>query len=116
VNAPSTDPASVVDRYFGAIRSRDVEGIRACFAPGAVLVNAMGTIEGRDAIAAFYADTAFRFDDLEPHPGPYVVDRHRLAVEIDLTMAGRSNLVADMFDITDGLITRLAIYMIPAPG
>jgi hypothetical protein len=112
----STDPAGVADRYFAAIRAHDVDGVRACFAADAVLVSAMGTLEGRDAIASFYAEAAFHVDDLDPHPGPYVVDGNRLAVEIDLTMAGRSNRVADFFEVTDGLITRLVIYMIPSPG
>jgi ketosteroid isomerase-like protein len=111
VTDPS-DPREVVTRYFDAIRTRDVEGVKACFADDAVLVNVLGTLEGRDAIGSFYADSAFQVDDLDPHPGPYLVDGDRLAVEIDLTMAGRTQRVADVFHTSGGLITRLAIYMI----
>lgn len=112
----ANDPASVATRYFAAIRARDVEAIRSCFADDSELINAAGTVVGRDAIAEFYAKTAFAFGDLEPHPGPYILDGDRLAVEIDLRMAGRSNRVADVFEIRDGLIHRLAIYMMPTPG
>lgn len=107
------DPAAVAGRYFAAIRARDVDAVKACFAEDAELVNAAGTVTGRDAIGDFYASTAFTFDDLAPSPGPFVVDGDRLAVEIELRMAGRSNRVADFFEIRDGLIDRLAIYMLP---
>jgi ketosteroid isomerase-like protein len=107
------DPASVATRYFDAIRSRDVDGIRAVFADDAVLVSAAGTVQGRDAIAEFYTGSAFQIDDLSPTPGEYVVDGERLAVEIDLFMGGRSHRVADFFEIRDGLVRRLVIYMMP---
>jgi ketosteroid isomerase-like protein len=110
----ATDPASVASRYFDAIRTRDVDGIKACFAEDADLVNAAGTVRGRDAIADFYANTAFTLDDLAPHPGPFVIDGDQLAVEIDLHMGGTSHRVADFFEIRDGLVQRLAIYMLPA--
>jgi ketosteroid isomerase-like protein len=110
----AADPASVAASYFAAIRARDVEAIKACFAEDAELVNAAGTVTGRDAIADFYASSAFTFEDLAPHPGPFLVDGDRVAVEIDLTMAGRSNRVADFFEIRDGSIRRLAIYMLPS--
>lgn len=108
-----TDPATVANRYFAAIRGHDVDGIRAVFAEHAELVNAAGTVTGRDAIAGFYAKSAFTIDDLSPNPGPFMVDGERLAVEIDLVMGGKSNRVADFFEIRDGLIQRLVIYMIP---
>jgi len=108
-----TDPASVASRYFAAIRARDPEAIKTCFAEDADLVNAAGTVKGRDAIAEFYASTAFTFDDLAPSPGPFLIDGDRLAVEIDLRMAGAAHRVADFFEIRDGLVQRLAIYMLP---
>ena len=108
-----TDPASVANRYFEAIRAHDVEGIKAVFAEDAELVNAAGTVTGRDAIADFYATTAFTLDDLSPSPGPFVVAGDRLAVEITLQMAGSTHRVADFFEIRDGLVQRLVIYMMP---
>jgi ketosteroid isomerase-like protein len=110
----SADPASVATRYFEAIRARDADAVRMCFAEDAELLSAAGTLRGRDAIAEFYAGTAFAFGELDPRPGPYVIDGDRLAVEIDLRIAGRSNRVADFFDTRDGLIRHLAIYMLPA--
>ena len=108
------DPAAVATRYFAAIRGKDVGGIKAVFADDAELMHAAGTVAGRDAIAEFYATTAFKIDDLSPSPGPFVVDGERLAVEITLQMAGNTHRVADFFEIRDGLVQRLAIYMMPS--
>jgi ketosteroid isomerase-like protein len=108
------DPGAVATRYFAAIRGHDVDGIKAVFADDAELVSAGGTVTGRDAIADFYARTAFQLDDLSPNPGPFVVDGDRLAVEIDLTMSGKQHRVADFFEIRDGLVHRLVIYMMPS--
>jgi ketosteroid isomerase-like protein len=109
----AVDPAAVATRYFDAIRSHDVDGIKAVFAEDAELVSAGGTVTGRDAIADFYASTAFKVDDLSPNPGAFVVDGDRLAVEIDLTMGGAQHRVADFFEIRDGQVQRLVIYMMP---
>jgi ketosteroid isomerase-like protein len=99
-----------VRSYFEAIRARDVEALRRLFAPDAELVSAFGVVNGRDAIAGFYADYAFTFDDIWPEPGPLIIDGHRAAVEITLTMAGRTTKVADVFETGDDGIRRLAIY------
>ncbi len=106
-------PRETATAYFRAIATRDVETIRRLFAPDAELVSMAGTFRGPDEIAEFYAQTAFGFHDLMPHPGPYLVDGERLAVEIELEMGGNRNAVADFFTIRDGLVHRLVIYMGP---
>jgi SnoaL-like domain len=103
-------PHEVVGAYFDAIRGRDVEGIRRLFAPESELTSAFGVVHGSDAIAAFYADYAFQFEDLMPQPGPLLVDGNRVAVEITLTMAGQTSNVADVFELAGDKIRRLAIY------
>jgi hypothetical protein len=108
------DPASVADRYFEAIRAHDAGAIETVFAENAQLVNAGGTVHGRDAIVDFYRSTAFTVEDLEPNPGPYVIQGDRLAVEINLRMGGKDHRVADFFEIREGLVQRLSIYMLPA--
>ena len=108
-----SDPASVANRYFDAIRAHDAEAIKTLFAEDADLVSAGGTVHGRAAIAEFYANTAFTIDDLAPSPGPFVIFGDRLAVEIDLHMGGTRHRVADFFEIHDGLVQRLVIYMMP---
>jgi ketosteroid isomerase-like protein len=108
-----SDPAAVADAYFAAITAHDADAVAACFAEDAVLVTAAGTFEGPAAIAAFYRDNAFRFEDLRPTPGPFVIDGDHLAVEIDLFMGGRHTPVADFFTVDGDAITRLVIYMGP---
>jgi len=106
----------LIGAYFDAIRERDVDALRGLFTEDAELVNAAGTWTGPDAIAEFYAGTAFGFADLSPTPGPLLVDRDRVAVEIVLRMDGRDTAVADVFEVRDGRIARLAIYLGPQLG
>ncbi len=108
-----SDPAPVARAYFAAITAHDADAVAACFADDAVLVTAAGTFEGPAAIAGFYRDNAFQFEDLRPTPGPFVVDRDQLAVEIDLFMGGRHTPVADFFTVDGTTIRRLVIYMGP---
>ena len=104
-------PAEVADAYFAAINARDPAAIRAVFAPQAELVTPAGRFVGAAAIADFYATQAFTAPDLAAQPGPYLVDRQWLAVEIVLQMHGQRSRVADVFDVRDGVIQRLTIYL-----
>jgi predicted TIM-barrel fold metal-dependent hydrolase len=95
--------------YFTAITLRDVEALRSMFTPHAVL-DAQGTeYRGPDAIARFYAEGAFAFDDLEPHPRTPQVDGERVVVEIDLHIAGTDSEVVDTFDMAGDRISSLRI-------
>jgi SnoaL-like domain len=104
-------PRDIAAAYFTAIRARDVEGIKQVFAPGGELVTPTGTYVGPDGIADFYAGQAFTVPDLQPQTGPFVIDGNRVAVEIVLQMHGQKSRVADFFEICDGLIQRLTIYL-----
>jgi ketosteroid isomerase-like protein len=103
--------AEVVAHYFDGIRHRDTDRIREVFAPTAELVTPTGTYHGPDAIADFYATTAFMFEDIEPNPGPLIAESGRVAVEIELRLGGFITQVADVFTIEDEKIVRLAIYL-----
>jgi hypothetical protein len=109
-----SDPAAVARAYFAAITAHDVDAVAACFADDAVLVTTAGTFEGPPAIAGFYRDNAFQFEDLRPAPGAFFIDGDNLAVEIDLFMGGRHTPVADFFTVEGTKIARLVIYMGPA--
>jgi predicted TIM-barrel fold metal-dependent hydrolase len=101
--------AGIVDSYFTAIVTRDVEALRRLFASDAVL-DAQGTIHrGANAIARFYAEGAFGFDDLLPRPGPARIDGDQVTVPIDLRIAGGHSAVEDVFTVVDGRIARLLI-------
>ncbi len=110
-----TDTA-VIDAYFDAIRQRDADTLGALFTDDAVLISQGGTFNGPAEITSFYRDLAFKVEDLWPEPGDLLVDGDRVAVEIRLTMAGKTNLVGDVFTLRAGKIARLAIYMGPVAG
>lgn len=99
-----------VHAYFDAIRRRDADAFRTLFTADAELVTAAGTFIGIEAIVSFYRDLAFTIEDLWPDPGPLIVDGDRIAVEIQLRMAGETASVADVFTMSDGRIERVAIY------
>ncbi len=104
-----TGAAAVLDAYFTAITARDAEGLRKLFTPDAVL-DAQGTeYRGGDAIARFYAEGAFGFDDLLPRPGWPEVEDDRARVEIDLRIGGGHAEVEDVFTLSGSLISRLEI-------
>jgi ketosteroid isomerase-like protein len=108
-----SDPAAVAATYFAAISAHDADAVAACFTADAELVTAAGTFHGPAAIADFYRQNAFQFDDLRPTPGPLLVDGAQVAVEIALFMGGATTPVADFFTIEGDRIRRLVIYMGP---
>jgi predicted TIM-barrel fold metal-dependent hydrolase len=101
--------AGVAMDYFTAITLRDVASLRALFTADAVL-DAQGTeYRGPDAIARFYAEGAFAFDDLEPHPRAPQVDGSTVVVGIDLHIAGTDSEVVDTFVVAGDRIASLRI-------
>ncbi len=110
-----TDPGAVAAAYFAAITAHDADAVAACFTDDAELITAAGAFHGPAAIADFYRNNAFQFDDLRPSPGPLLVDGNRVAVEIDLYMGGSTTPVADFFTIEGDRIRRLVIYLGPLP-
>jgi predicted TIM-barrel fold metal-dependent hydrolase len=99
----------VLDAYFTAITVRDVDALRALFTPDAVL-DAQGTeYRGNEAIARFYAEGAFAFEDLLPRTQPPRVEGTRATVGIDLRIAGTHSAVEDVFVVAGDRIGRLEI-------
>jgi predicted TIM-barrel fold metal-dependent hydrolase len=102
-------PVGVVADYFAAVTMQDTPALRRLFAPNALL-DAQGQIHrGVEAIARFYEEGAFRFEDLLPRPGPVTRRGDALVVEIDLHVAGTDSRVVDTFEIADGRITAMRI-------
>lgn len=106
---PAAVRTAVVDAYFAAIVARDVDALRRLFTPGARLDAEGMCYEGTEAIARFYADGAFAFDDLLPRPGPAVVEGDRVTVTIDLQVGGERRLVEDVFRLDGDRIAALCI-------
>jgi hypothetical protein len=107
-----SDPAVLADAYFAGVTAHDPDAVQACFADDAELVTGGATHQGAQAIGDFYRQS-INVPDLKPGPGPYVVDGNRLAVEIDLFVAGNHIHVADFFTFEGDKITRLVIYGLP---
>ncbi|MHB8219315.1 MAG: amidohydrolase family protein [Acidimicrobiales bacterium] len=104
-----TGTAGVLDAYFTAITVGDVDRLRSLFTPDAVL-DAQGTeYRGSDAIARFYGQGAFGFDDLLPRPEAPVVEGDRATVKIDLRIGGGHADVEDVFTLAGDRIDRLEI-------
>jgi ketosteroid isomerase-like protein len=107
------DLAALADTYFAGVTAHDADAVQACFADDAELVTGGTTHRGAQAIGDFYRQSLV-VEDLRPSPGPYVVDGDRLAVEIDLFVAGQHIYVADFFTFEADKIRRLVIYGLPS--
>jgi hypothetical protein len=107
-----SDPAVLADAYFAGVTAHDPDAVQACFADDAELVTGGATYQGAQAIGDFYRQS-INVPDLKPTPGPYLVDGNRLAVEIDLFVAGNHIHVADFFTFENDKVTRLVIYGLP---
>ena len=86
--------------------------MQRCFADDAELTNGGTTLRGARAIGDFYRQSLV-VADLKPTPGPYLVAGNRLAVEIDLFVAGNHIHVADFFTFEGDKIRKLVIYGLP---
>ncbi len=104
-------PRAVAEAYFAAICAHDADGIKQVFASSGELVTPTGTYVGPQGIADFYVGQAFTVPDLQPQTGLFIIDGDHVAVEIVLQMHGQKSRVADFFEIRDGLIQRLTIYL-----
>jgi hypothetical protein len=109
-------PEEVARAYLDAVARRDGSTLRRLFASDAELITAAGTFRGPEEIAGFYEASAFIAGELEPRAGPMLFDAGRVAVEIELHIAGVRLPVADFFTIESGQITRLAVYTGPPPA
>jgi ketosteroid isomerase-like protein len=110
-----SDAAALAEAYFGAVRGRDPETLRGIFADDGELVTVAGTFRGPEEIARFYSELVFATSEhLDPHPGPFLIEGDRLAVEIELHRDGEVHGFADFFTIRDGKIERLVIYSGPS--
>jgi hypothetical protein len=109
-------PEEVARAYLDAVGRRDGDALRRLFARDGELITAAGTFRGPEEIAGFYEAGAFKAGELQPRAGPMLSDGGRVAVEIELHIAGVTLPVADFFTIERGQITRLAVYTTPPPG
>ncbi len=103
---------TIADRYFAAVRSRDIDAFMALFAEDAVFVLPDGKVlTGHAAIREMELHT-FTHGAPTPTPAAIVSGDNSFAVEIDIALPdGRTMRMADFFHLNaDGLIQRLSVY------
>lgn len=107
-------PTELADRYFACVRSRDLEGYIALFAPDAVMILPNGQeCVGTEAIAALQGRI---FASGGPRPTPLARlggGAEGIAVEIRAELPdGSARHTANFFHLNaEGLISRLSVYM-----
>ena len=103
---------SVVERYFVAIRSRDIDGLLALYAPDASFVLPNG--KQFDGIAAIGELQRSVFAGAAPTPTVVnkVLGTNSAAVEIEARLAdGTVRRTANFYQLSaEGRITRLSVY------
>jgi uncharacterized protein (TIGR02246 family) len=107
------NPRDVADRYFAAIRSRDIESLMALYADDATFVLPNGKeSRGVAAIRAMH-EGVFNASSPKPLPQAVVLGEAAVAVEIEAQMPdGSSRRTANFYHLNShGLIQRLSVYM-----
>ena len=99
-----------LDRYFDAIRSRNLDRILSAFTPDAVLIGPAGLYQGRKAIGDYYRENNLRAMSVHIQEGTRYYAGHGIAMEILLTLDDKPIRLGDFFEIKDGLISELSIY------
>lgn len=102
----------LADRYFAAMRARDVEALAGLFAEDAVMILPDGReLAGAGSIRAMY-DHLFASDAPSPTVKAVIAGADGVAVEIEARLAdGSTRRTANFFHLdSGGLIRRLSVY------
>lgn len=106
-----TTPTEVAAEYFRRVRSRDPRLVDL-FHDDARLVGLGTIVEGREAIAAFYAEATARGGPSPTLKGPIVADGGRVYGEIVIDLSDGTQIHAvDRFDVEDGHIRALTYFI-----
>jgi hypothetical protein len=102
----------LIDRYFAAMRDRDIESLMALFAADAVMVLPDGReLDGARTIRAMY-EHLFATNPPSPAPMATIISSVGGAAEIETRLGdGSSRQTANFFHLNmAGLIRRLSVY------
>ena len=107
------NPKDVAERYFAAIRTRNIEDLMSLYAHDAIFILPNGReSHGVGAIRATHQSV---FDAASPMPEPQamIVGQDAVAVEIEARMPdGTSRRTANFYHLNpQGQIQRLSVYM-----
>lgn len=106
------NPIDVAERYFAAIRARDIDGLMALYAEEASFTLPTGTTAtGKDAIRALH-ESVFAAGAPFPTPMAMVAGESAIAVEIEARLPdGTVRNTANFYTLDQtGRIARLSVY------
>lgn len=107
------NPKDVAERYFAAIRARDLDGLAALYDADAVFILPNGKqFSGAGAIREMH-QSVFAAGAPAPTPVAMVIGDKSVAVEIEAKLAdGATRNTANFYQLSDeGRILRLSVYM-----
>jgi len=112
------DPDAVVDRYFEAVRAKDIDAWMALFAEDATYTLPNGCqYEGKPAIREFQQNV-FGHGGPYPTPGNRIVGSSGIAVEVETRLTdGAARYTVNVYGFDEaGKIRSLSVYMRGAMG
>jgi limonene-1,2-epoxide hydrolase len=106
----------VVQRYLDGLAAADWDAVTACLAPGVERIGPYrDEFRGRAEYAEFLQNTITALSGYELAIAGMIADGNRVAVELSETVDdGDGRLHTDetvLFDVADGLISRVAVYL-----
>ena len=107
------NPQDTAERYFAAIRAKDIEALAALYAEDATFTLPNGKqFTGAAAIKEMHA-SVFAHGSPTPTPLAMVIGGQSIAVEIEAKLPdGSARHTANVYHLTEtGKIQRLSVYM-----
>jgi hypothetical protein len=107
------NPKDVADRYFAAIRARNIEELIALYADDATFVLPNGTESHGIAAIRQTHENVFAAGAPLPSPQAFIVGNSGIAVEIEARLPdGTIRRTANFYHLNDqGRIQRLSVYV-----
>ncbi len=104
--------AEVVETYFRANRTHDLNLMRSILADDVEITSQAGTIKGADACLELVDKFLTQVGGIDPQPGPLLIDGDTVAVQIQAHLPQLKEIrnLGDFFTIKKGKITQLFIY------
>lgn len=103
---------SILDAYFKAVTSHNINNIISVFDPDAELITEKKTYKGQKSIAEYYTENIISLASFYPEPGErhFTASGQNIAVEIKLHANSKVRCVGDFFTFNDKHITKLHVY------
>jgi ketosteroid isomerase-like protein len=103
---------SAAEAYVHCVNSKDLEGLIALFRSDASVLHRIGRFDGFDAIRGFYEEHIFPLATRIDGERFVTTDNDCVLEAVAAAESGLRTEIADVFTVgSDGLVTRLAIYL-----